>query len=78
MALLKDADGLDRVRIGDLDPRYLRTSEALEMLDFAEQLMDETCGRIPTGSGHFKALLTHAAGILGCAVPIPTALIERD
>ena len=25
-ALLKDADGLDRVRLGDLNPRYLRTA----------------------------------------------------
>jgi len=26
--LLKDADGLDRVRLGDFDPRYLRNAHA--------------------------------------------------
>lgn len=36
--LLKDADNLDRVRLGDLDIRYLRHTEALEQVDFAEWL----------------------------------------
>lgn len=32
IALLKDADGLDRVRLGDLDPRYLRYPESRGMV----------------------------------------------
>lgn len=36
--IVKDADGLDRVRIFDLDPRYLRLPESREMTDFAWML----------------------------------------
>lgn len=35
---LKDADGLDRVRIGDLNPRYLRTNAAKSLIGVAEDL----------------------------------------
>lgn len=42
LELLKDADGLDRVRLGDLDPRYLRTPAARTMVEFAERLYEET------------------------------------
>ena len=35
-SLLKDADGMDRVRLGDLEPRYLRHTQSLEMVAFAE------------------------------------------
>lgn len=42
VCLLEDADGLDRVRIHDLDPRYLRFDEAREMVDFAEALSAAT------------------------------------
>ena len=55
-SLLKDADALDRVRIGDLDPRYLRNSEAQTMVDFAERLFVATDGVIPTGDDHFEQL----------------------
>jgi hypothetical protein len=41
-ALLKDADGLDRVRINDLNPAYLRFPESRELADFAQRLHDET------------------------------------
>lgn len=33
--ILKDADGLDRVRIFDLDPRYLRLPESRDLVDLA-------------------------------------------
>ena len=33
--ILKDADGLDRVRIFDLDPYYLRLPESREVVDLA-------------------------------------------
>jgi hypothetical protein len=35
---LKDADGLDRVRISDLDPRQLRTERARELTEVARRL----------------------------------------
>lgn len=41
-ALLKDADGLDRVRLGDLDVRYLRHEGAKECVGFAEALFART------------------------------------
>jgi hypothetical protein len=39
--LLKDADGLDRVRIYDLDPGQLRYEESVKMVDRARQLLSE-------------------------------------
>jgi hypothetical protein len=54
--LLKDADGLDRVRLRDLNPRFLRTSQARAMTAFAEQLYKETHGRIPPSPEHFSQL----------------------
>jgi uncharacterized protein len=38
LKVLKDADALDRVRLGDLDTRYLRTSVTRELIDLAENL----------------------------------------
>ena len=38
VSLLKDADNLDRVRLSDLDPRFLRSRNAVDMISFAEQL----------------------------------------
>ena len=37
--LFKDADGLDRVRLGDLDISYLRTPKAKELIVFATDLL---------------------------------------
>lgn len=59
-ALLKDADGLDRVRLGDLDPRYFRHPEAHGMIDFAQALFDVTDGVLAPGEGHFAALWVEA------------------
>jgi hypothetical protein len=56
IALLKDADGLDRVRLADLDPRFLRHDEAHDLVDFAHALFDATDGVIEVGEGHFEAL----------------------
>jgi hypothetical protein len=63
MSRLKDADGLDRVRLGDLDARYLRNPEAREMVGFAEALFEETDGIVPAGPGHFAALWPEALRI---------------
>lgn len=42
--LFKDADGLDRVRLGEgePDPAYLRTDHALELLPLAQKMFDAT------------------------------------
>ena len=60
-SLLKDADGLDRVRLGDLDARYLRHSQSREMVRFAEALFDTTDRRIAVGPDHFAAIWPAAA-----------------
>lgn len=38
--MLKDADGLDRVRINDLDPNRLRWLDSRARVDFAQYLLD--------------------------------------
>lgn len=42
--LFKDADGLDRVRLGEGEPNtaYLRTAYSLELLDLAHRMVDES------------------------------------
>ena len=42
LLVLKDADGLDRVRIYDLDARRLRTQHAARLADAAQLLFDRT------------------------------------
>ena len=42
IALLKDADALDRWRLGDLDPSFLRTPAAPGFMDFSRDLFDLT------------------------------------
>jgi hypothetical protein len=63
-SLMKDADGLDRVRLGDLDIRYLRNPEAKEMVGFAEALFEETDGVIINGDDYFDHLWPEAHRIL--------------
>ena len=53
-----------RVRLGDLDPRYLRNREARDMVDFAASLFRNTNARIPVGEGHFAVLWSEAARAL--------------
>lgn len=40
--IIKDADGLDRVRFGDLNPVYLRLPYSHQLIDTAYELLDET------------------------------------
>lgn len=54
--MLKDADGLDRVRLRDLDPGYLRHPRAVAMVLFAERLFEETDGRLEPGDDSFERL----------------------
>jgi hypothetical protein len=56
ITLLKDADGLDRVRLGDLDARYLRNPQAKDMISFAQALFDATDGVIEVGPNHFDLI----------------------
>ena len=56
---------LSDVRLGDLDPRYLRNREAHDMVAFAESLFTETDGTIPVGQGHFSALWSKVTLVLG-------------
>jgi hypothetical protein len=62
-SLLKDADALDRVRLGDLDPRYLRNAEARSMIGFAQALFDATDGIVATGDDHFAELWPEAVSL---------------
>jgi len=63
IALLKDADGLDRVRLGDLDPRYLRNAESKTMVPFAQRLFDATNGVVAIGPSHFEGIWQQAGAI---------------
>jgi hypothetical protein len=58
--LLKDADGLDRVRLGDLNPRYLRYSASHALITFAQDLFDRTHRKAKPGPEYFTWLWTHA------------------
>jgi hypothetical protein len=64
MALLKDADGLDRVRLGDLRPEWLRHDEARAMEAFAHRLHDETNSVIRPGPDYFARLWPEVRRIL--------------
>lgn len=44
LMLLKDADGLDRARLHDLDPERLRTQAARRLVEDAGRLFEETDG----------------------------------
>ena len=63
--LLKDADGLDRVRLGDLDTRRLRFPESPAMAPFAERLHDETNWTLTPGEAYFERLWAEAARLDG-------------
>ena len=39
--LFKDADALDRVRLGDLDEKYLRNEFSHDLIDFSQVLFDK-------------------------------------
>jgi hypothetical protein len=62
-SLLKDADGLDRVRLGDLDPRYLRHPVSRTMTRFAERLFLETDDCLEPGPDYFSRLWAAAVRI---------------
>lgn len=55
ISLLKDADALDRVRLGDLDISYIRHPEAVDMADFADRLHQQSI-HLPQGPTFFQQL----------------------
>ncbi len=57
VALLKDADALDRVRINDLNPAFLRLPQSHGMIDFAEQLFLNTDHVLTPGPRYFAELI---------------------
>lgn len=75
LAMLKDVNGLDRVRFGDLDPSYLRNEAARGMVKFAEDLYSQSHRRVKEGPNFFTDLLKVAEKILGKPVPIPEVLL---
>lgn len=64
-AVLKDADGLDRVRLGDLDLRYLRFPESRKLAPFAEALFRKTDRVLRPGPEYFPALWNAAHRLQG-------------
>lgn len=56
MALLKDSDGLDRVRLGDLNPAYLRFDVSCELIGFAQALYDSTQCSVETGPAYMSRI----------------------
>lgn len=69
-ALLKDADALDRVRLGhgNLNARFLRLPETQGMITFSHQLFDGTCDRQDLT---LEGILEIAGHLLGEAPYVP-------
>jgi hypothetical protein len=75
VALVKDADALDRVRLGDLDVDMLRFPESRAMVDFtyvgqgfSPAASDVRPRRIPIGESHFAELLPIAERLAGAPI----------
>ena len=60
LKVLKDADGLDRVRIGDLDVSLLRTDVAKGLVGVAKDLYEESLKIHDEDSRSFKAVVNAA------------------
>lgn len=63
-AILKDADNLDRVRLGDLDPRFLRFKQSHALIPFAQALYEETQWSISPGPDYFARLWPIAQNLI--------------
>ena len=59
VAILKDADALDRIRLGagDLNPSYLRLKESHDCISFGEELFALTQGKNYTSLNEFMKSL---------------------
>ena len=60
LKVLKDADGLDRVRLGDLDESYLRTEAAKTLVETARQLYELSQPSSPDERDSFATVLDAA------------------
>lgn len=60
LKVLKDADGLDRVRLGDLDESYLRTDAARNLVQTARQLCEASLPSQPSERESFTTVLSAA------------------
>lgn len=60
LKVLKDADALDRVRLGDLNESYLRTIAAKELVDVAKQLYEASMQSDRYEAQPFEAVLAAA------------------
>ena len=65
LKVLKDADALDRVRLGDLDSSYLRTSVAESLIGLARQLYDYSQEHVASGQSDSFDSVVKAAKKLG-------------
>jgi hypothetical protein len=74
LALLKDADALDRVRFGDLEPSYLRHEATKAMVGFAQDLYNQT-RRIKEGPNLFSDVVRVAEKLLGRQLTIPPTVL---
>lgn len=59
LTCLKDADGLDRVRIDDLDPTRLRLEAARQLVGLAESLLDQSMRNTGTSWERVRAAALH-------------------
>jgi hypothetical protein len=55
-ALLKDADALDRVRLGDLKSKWLRLPESTTLIPFASDLFEWSTWHLAPGPDYFRLL----------------------
>lgn len=60
LKVLKDADGLDRVRIGDLNVSYLRTDAAVGLIETAQKLYELSQPSSPDEQDSFATVLNAA------------------
>lgn len=63
ISLFKDSDGLDRVRLGDLDPTFLRHPAARQMVPFSESLFELSLETPMPDEGHCAAAGRLAHGL---------------
>jgi uncharacterized protein len=67
LKILKDADALDRVRLNDLNPKYLRTEAAKGLIDIARQLYTLSQPINPSSQKEYFETVLRAAKQLGLA-----------
>ena len=79
-AIIKDADGLDRVRLGDLNPRHLRFPVYRALVPFAEALYKETNAALNPGPDYFATMWPVAQRLLRahCKWPVGPCFVSTS